>query len=144
VRNGRRSSPHSASRGIRAIVAATGVSDQTVQSDLRRSESLHLDDPDSEWSSADPADMVTLPDVLAEMFNRPAWHALAACRGQDPALWFPGRGARTGPAKDICAGCTVRERCLDVAIDNGERDGIWGGLSERQRRAVRDRSRQAS
>jgi WhiB family redox-sensing transcriptional regulator len=62
---------------------------------------------------------------------------LAECRGTDPDLWFPERGEATSPAKEICASCFVREDCLDYALANGEKFGIWGGKSERERRRIR-------
>lgn len=67
----------------------------------------------------------------------PSWHILAACRGMDPDLFFPERGASTREAKAICTACPVRVDCLAQAFTTGERHGIWGGLSERQRRTTR-------
>ncbi|HWH35746.1 MAG TPA: WhiB family transcriptional regulator [Acidimicrobiales bacterium] len=66
-----------------------------------------------------------------------AWQRLANCLGLDPDVFFPERGASTREAKEVCRGCVVRLECLDYAVDNGERFGIWGGLSERERRKVR-------
>jgi WhiB family redox-sensing transcriptional regulator len=65
------------------------------------------------------------------------WQDNANCRGVEPALFFPGRGGDTGPALDVCRGCTVRAECLAEALDQPERFGIWGGMSERERRAIR-------
>lgn len=65
------------------------------------------------------------------------WMRQAACRSVDPELFFPGRGESTREAKAACAGCPVRVECLDYAIANGERHGIWGGLSPRERRRAR-------
>lgn len=76
-----------------------------------------------------------LLDLLSEM--RADWHSQANCRGIDPELFFPERGGSSAEAKAVCAGCVVREQCLDYALENHERFGIWGGLSERQRRRVR-------
>ena len=76
-----------------------------------------------------------LLDLLSEM--RADWHGQANCRGIDPELFFPERGGSSAEAKAVCAGCVVREQCLDYALENHERFGIWGGLSERQRRHVR-------
>ena len=66
-----------------------------------------------------------------------AWQALANCLGVDPDLFFPERGASTREAKEVCRACVVREECLEYAIVNGEKFGIWGGMSERERRRVR-------
>ena len=57
--------------------------------------------------------------------------------GADADLFFPERGASTRRAKAICDGCPVRGECLDYALAHGEKFGIWGGLSERERRRVR-------
>ena len=66
-----------------------------------------------------------------------AWQDLANCRGADPDLFFPERGASTRTAKGICRECSVRAECLEFAIVSSERFGIWGGLSERERRRIR-------
>ena len=72
-----------------------------------------------------------------------AWQDLANCRGADPDLFFPERGASTRTAKSICRECSVRAECLEFAIVSSEKFGIWGGLSERERRKIR-RERAAS
>lgn len=66
-----------------------------------------------------------------------AWQAQANCLGVDPDLFFPERGASTKQAKAVCHGCTVRNACLEYALANAEKFGIWGGLSERERRRIR-------
>jgi len=66
-----------------------------------------------------------------------AWQDYGNCRGADADLFFPERGASTRRAKAICDGCPVRGECLDYALAHGEKFGIWGGLSERERRRVR-------
>ncbi|HMU79211.1 MAG TPA: WhiB family transcriptional regulator [Microthrixaceae bacterium] len=66
-----------------------------------------------------------------------SWQAFANCLGVDPDLFFPERGASTKEAKQVCQGCVVREDCLEYALANGEKFGIWGGLSERERRRIR-------
>src|SRR5579875_2332466 len=68
-----------------------------------------------------------------------SWQAQANCMGVDPDLFFPERGASTREAKEVCRGCVVREDCLEYALANGEKFGIWGGLSERERRKIRRR-----
>ena len=66
-----------------------------------------------------------------------AWQDDANCLGVDPDLFFPERGASTREAKEVCRGCVVREECLEYALANGEKFGIWGGMSERERRRIR-------
>ena len=65
------------------------------------------------------------------------WRDRAACRGAELHVFFPGRGEPAEPARRICARCPVREPCLDYAISHGIVHGIWGGLAERDRRALR-------
>ena len=65
------------------------------------------------------------------------WQDEANCLGVDPDLFFPERGASTREAKEVCRGCVVREACLEYALANGEKFGIWGGMSERERRRIR-------
>jgi WhiB family redox-sensing transcriptional regulator len=60
-----------------------------------------------------------------------------ACKGTDPDLFFPERGESTREAKGVCRGCSVRSDCLEFSLRNGEKFGIWGGLSERERRRLR-------
>lgn len=72
------------------------------------------------------------------------WRDLAACNGHDPNLFFP--AGETGPAveqirhaKAICASCEVQDDCLDYAIETNQMSGVWGGLTEDERRPVRRR-----
>lgn len=64
------------------------------------------------------------------------WAVDALCAQTDPEAFFPDRGGSTREAKSICASCTVAAECLDYALANEERFGIWGGLSERERRRL--------
>jgi WhiB family redox-sensing transcriptional regulator len=65
------------------------------------------------------------------------WWRLAACRGMDTDLFFPERGDSTTEVRNTCSGCSTRAECLAYAFNNGEKTGVWGGLSERKRRAIR-------
>ena len=67
----------------------------------------------------------------------PAWRVHGACRDHPTVLFFPGRGEDAGPAQEICAGCPVRDECLEWALTLPERFGVWGGMSERARRRMR-------
>lgn len=69
-----------------------------------------------------------------------AWQADALCAQTDPESFFPEKGGSTREAKKICAACDVRAECLEYALQNDERFGIWGGLSERERRKLRRRA----
>jgi WhiB family redox-sensing transcriptional regulator len=65
------------------------------------------------------------------------WQERALCAQTDPEAFFPEKGGSTREAKRICLGCEVRDVCLDYALANDERFGIWGGLSERERRRLK-------
>ena len=80
-------------------------------------------------------------ELIAE--PAPNWQDEANCLGVDPDLFFPERGASTREAKEVCRGCVVRGDCLEYALVNGEKFGIWGGLSERERRRLRRQRAQA-
>jgi WhiB family transcriptional regulator, redox-sensing transcriptional regulator len=67
------------------------------------------------------------------------WRYRAACRGADLEVFFPGRGQSAEHARQICASCPVRQPCLDYALRHGIVHGIWGGLTGRDRRALRSR-----
>lgn len=67
------------------------------------------------------------------------WQKEALCRQTDPEVFFPEKGGSTREAKKICHGCEVRLKCLQYALDGDERFGIWGGLSERERRKLKRR-----
>jgi WhiB family redox-sensing transcriptional regulator len=66
-----------------------------------------------------------------------SWQDRANCLGVDPELFFPERGTSTVEAKAVCRGCEVRMDCLEYALAAGEKFGIWGGMSERERRRIR-------
>jgi WhiB family redox-sensing transcriptional regulator len=65
------------------------------------------------------------------------WQENALCAQTDPEAFFPEKGGSTREAKRICLGCDVRDKCLEYALANDERFGIWGGLSERERRRLK-------
>lgn len=66
-----------------------------------------------------------------------SWQADALCAQTDPEAFFPEKGGSTRDAKKVCGSCRVKSECLDYALENDERFGIWGGLSERERRRLR-------
>jgi WhiB family redox-sensing transcriptional regulator len=68
------------------------------------------------------------------------WQSDALCAQTDPEAFFPEKGGSTRDAKKICSSCEVRAQCLEYALQNDERFGIWGGLSERERRKLRRRA----
>ena len=68
------------------------------------------------------------------------WYERAACLDKDADCFFPEKGGSTRAAKRICQTCTVVTECLEYALANDERFGIWGGLSERERRRLKRRA----
>ncbi len=82
------------------------------------------------------------------VFHWDDWRQLASCRETDPALFFPvGNTDRAladlEAAKAVCAGCRVREACLEFAMETKQEAGIWGGMSEDERRRLRRQWRAA-
>ena len=82
-------------------------------------------------------DLLREPLVAVEPAEEPDWQERALCAQTDPEAFFPEKGGSTREAKRICSGCDVRAECLEYALANDERFGIWGGLSERERRRLR-------
>jgi WhiB family redox-sensing transcriptional regulator len=68
------------------------------------------------------------------------WQGEALCAQTDPEAFFPEKGGSTREAKRVCGRCLVRNDCLDYALAHDERFGIWGGLSERERRRLKRRA----
>lgn len=78
-----------------------------------------------------------LIDSLAEAAGQPgSWQERGLCAQTDPDAFFPERGGCARPAKQICGRCEVRADCLEHALAHDERFGVWGGLSERERRRL--------
>ena len=72
--------------------------------------------------------------------NPLSWQTDALCAQTDPEAFFPEKGGSTREAKKVCLSCDVRGECLEYALSNDERFGIWGGLSERERRKLKKRA----
>jgi WhiB family transcriptional regulator, redox-sensing transcriptional regulator len=81
------------------------------------------------WGGAEPRGLADMTDRTAE------WASRAACRSTDPDLLFV-QGAAQNRAKLVCMGCPVRTECLADALDNRVEFGVWGGMTERERRAL--------
>jgi WhiB family redox-sensing transcriptional regulator len=80
---------------------------------------------------------------LAHVIVRPedvddqGWQDRALCAQTDPESFFPEKGGSTREAKRVCRSCEVKAECLDYALESDERFGIWGGMSERERRRLK-------
>ena len=96
--------------------------------------------PDPEMADYDQvAQILDLKGLLDDGSSEevPDWQERALCAQTDPEAFFPEKGGSTREAKRICSGCEVRAECLEYALAQDERFGIWGGLSERERRRLR-------
>jgi WhiB family redox-sensing transcriptional regulator len=76
-------------------------------------------------------------NLMVEPDPELAWQERALCAQTDPEAFFPEKGGSTREAKKVCLGCDVRGDCLEYALAHDERFGIWGGLSERERRRLK-------
>jgi WhiB family redox-sensing transcriptional regulator len=86
------------------------------------------------------APVVSLFGDIAEEDTLLSWQERALCAQTDPEAFFPEKGGSTREAKKVCSGCEVRQECLEYALAHDERFGIWGGLSERERRKLKRRA----
>lgn len=119
--------------------AASDASDEGVAAD-ESAEGDADDDLDLEVTMRE----VEKPRLMAvpgfdQMFEEieDQWQERALCAQTDPEAFFPEKGGSTREAKRICLGCDVKDECLEYALANDERFGIWGGLSERERRRLK-------
>lgn len=80
-------------------------------------------------------DASTLTQLLN--INPPEWARRGVCAQTDPDMFYPHQGEHARAARQVCAGCPVRDECLDWALTHHERWGIWGGFTARERRGMR-------
>ena len=95
---------------------------------------------DAERPSEKMAEVLSLFDTQVQEETLLGWQERALCAQTDPEAFFPEKGGSTREAKKVCQGCEVKSECLDYALENDERFGIWGGLSERERRKLKRRA----
>jgi WhiB family transcriptional regulator, redox-sensing transcriptional regulator len=139
--------------------ASASLQDQATaflaQHDALQNESLLAGQPEQDEDDLDPPMEIRSPASSA--LAQPVWIGLplqqdfddegelgwqtdALCAQTDPEAFFPEKGGSTRDAKKVCGACSVRSQCLEYALANDERFGIWGGLSERERRRLRKRA----
>ncbi|MFC7850496.1 WhiB family transcriptional regulator [Arthrobacter sp. NPDC057388] len=126
-----------------------------AQHDALQNESLLAGQPGRDDDDLDPPMEIRSPasDALAQPVwiglplgqdfddeGELGWQTDALCAQTDPEAFFPEKGGSTRDAKKVCGACSVRSQCLEYALANDERFGIWGGLSERERRRLRKRA----
>jgi len=80
---------------------------------------------------------------IVTTFDPEDWRQLASCRDLDTAMFFPASDEESAPAQAVCADCPVRAACLEFALITRQDDGVWGGLTETERRRVRRRRQDA-
>ena len=85
----------------------------------------------------DQPERYEVPPATSDATADDQWQERGLCAQTDPEAFFPEKGGSTREAKRICMGCEVRDRCLEYALAHDERFGIWGGLSERERRRLK-------
>jgi WhiB family transcriptional regulator, redox-sensing transcriptional regulator len=76
--------------------------------------------------------------------NAMVWRQRAACRGVDPDIFYPMSDEDAEDAKAICAQCPVKTACLEWALSSREKEGVWGGATERERRRIIRRRRRSA
>ena len=78
----------------------------------------------------------TAHDSLDLSPDGPDWWGYASCPETDPEIFYPPRGASPAPARRVCMGCAVRAACLEYALSARISEGVWGGKTPQQRRAI--------
>jgi WhiB family redox-sensing transcriptional regulator len=123
-------------RGMTSGVRQRGVRD----GEEADGEMWELPDEHAEEREGPPVERTGVLIDLFDDVEEPEWQDRALCAQTDPEAFFPEKGGSTREAKRICQGCDVRPECLEYALAHDERFGIWGGLSERERRKLKKRA----
>jgi WhiB family transcriptional regulator, redox-sensing transcriptional regulator len=90
------------------------------------------------WPARPFGNKLPLLDQLAAALDQEAsWQERALCAQVDPELFFPEKGGTAREAKKVCRACEVRAECLEFSLQHDQRSGVWGGLSERERRKLK-------
>jgi WhiB family redox-sensing transcriptional regulator len=117
------------------------VHEFTVVDDIEAVEAVEVTEEDAPVGRVgNTVDLVLVDVDAADGDGLPpelAWQERALCAQTDPEAFFPEKGGSTREAKRVCLSCEVRAECLEYALAKDERFGIWGGLSERERRRVK-------
>ena len=117
---------------LRSLRLVDAIDTDAVDTDAFDTDEVDaVEDRDASASRRGPRRL--LPIVTSDQ----DWQERALCAQTDPEAFFPEKGGSTREAKRICSGCEVRAECLEYALAHDERFGIWGGLSERERRRLR-------
>lgn len=89
---------------------------------------------------------VTFSNLGNEDVKTEQWRVKAACQGLDPTIFYPAddNDEQADAAKAVCAVCPVQGECLEYALGSKEREGVWGGATERERRRIVRQRRRAA
>ncbi len=138
--------PTPAELGAAAALAADLVADDPADVPLAvvlplMQPAVAGEDAEPDYADDPPAAEVAWPELPGfPTTDAIPWQERALCAQVDPEAFFPEKGGSTREAKQICTRCEVRAECLEYALDKDERFGIWGGLSERERRRLKRRT----
>lgn len=127
-----------AKKAVAAALQVPVASSEPSQSDERITDTARLQPIDEigvRFDAARHTELTLLTDEPDEH-----WQDRALCSQTDPEAYFPDKGQSTKEAKKVCLACEVRDECLEAALVNDERFGVWGGLSERERRKLKKRN----
>jgi WhiB family redox-sensing transcriptional regulator len=131
-------------RGIRDDDVGATVADDGAAAPAHLADDTHpADGPmQTDGGAGKPSGLADVIDLgFGDAFgDPPEWQERALCAQTDPEAFFPEKGGSTREAKRICSSCEVRAECLEYALEKDERFGIWGGMSERERRRLRRRA----
>jgi WhiB family redox-sensing transcriptional regulator len=116
-----------------APIAESTIRDKALHERIERIRNLQI----SESSDSDEDIEKSFMEVDEEVLE---WQAKALCAQTDPEAFFPEKGGSNRDAKKVCHECEVRQECLEYALNNEELFGIWGGMSERERRKLKRRA----
>lgn len=98
-----------------------------------------MDETDGRWPANGGVEQQGGHWNLLDELDQHDWQERALCAQTDTEAFFPEKGGSTREAKRICGSCEVRAECLEYALAFDERFGIWGGMSERERRRLKRR-----
>ena len=105
----------------------------------------HLERSDSAVGTQAPTPPLSaLLEALSGLHSGADWRAEAACRGIDSFVFYPTNEEEAQAAKAICFTCPVRKPCLEHALARREKDGVWGGATEKERRRIIRQRRRAA
>ncbi|GAB3048193.1 WhiB family transcriptional regulator [Sediminivirga luteola] len=127
-------------QGVTARTAADWFVDPTAPAPEYTPDPLGIDPVGLEPRLEVERKVAPLAMLFGESDGTLDWQDEALCAQTDPEAFFPEKGGSTREAKQVCNSCEVKAQCLEYALANDERFGIWGGLSERERRKLKKRA----